>query len=102
MQIIIKLDFSLLVHSSETDSPEATLTPTAPARVNLGRFTPNTPGGRLKHDLSSGDILIIDDKTFFIPNFHYDGTAPTAYFFVGKGMPIGDKKGLKVPDENGS
>lgn len=40
---------------------------------------------RLAHGLRSSNISILDAKTFYIPNLHYDGAGPDAYFWVGNG-----------------
>ncbi|XP_075210705.1 protein Skeletor, isoforms B/C [Lycorma delicatula] len=56
---------------------------------------------RLAHGLRSGNISVLDAKTFYIPNLHYDGAGPDAYFWVGNGsepVPLG----IKVPNEMGS
>lgn len=50
--------------------------------------------------VKSESIEIIDAKTFRLPNFHYDGKAKDAYFYVGIG-PQPASKGHKVPDEYG-
>ncbi|KAK7069006.1 hypothetical protein SK128_009355, partial [Halocaridina rubra] len=55
---------------------------------------------RLAHGLRSGNITILDAKTFYIPNLHYDGLGPDAYFWVGKG-PRPDPKGSRIPNEMG-
>lgn len=36
---------------------------------------------RLAHGLRSSNISILDSKTFYIPNLHYDGAGPDAYFW---------------------
>ncbi|XP_065349564.1 protein Skeletor, isoforms B/C-like [Cloeon dipterum] len=55
---------------------------------------------RLAHDLRSGNVTILDAKTFLIPDLHYDGKGPDAYFLVGNGSePNGN--GVKVPNEHG-
>lgn len=49
---------------------------------------------RLAHGLRSDNISILDAKTFYIPNLHYDGAGPDAYFWVGNGTeptPFGYK-----------
>nr|XP_045620798.1 protein Skeletor, isoforms B/C-like [Procambarus clarkii] len=56
---------------------------------------------RLAHGLKSGNISILDARTFYIPNLHYDGLGPDAYFWVGKGTHP-DPKGQKIPNEMGS
>lgn len=40
---------------------------------------------RLAHGLRSSNISILDAKTFYIPNLHYDGAGPDAYFWIGNG-----------------
>jgi hypothetical protein len=52
----------------------------------------------LAHGLRSDNITILDTKTFYIPNLHYDGTGPDAYFWVGRGSQP-DMYGTKVPNE---
>ncbi|XP_051157784.1 protein Skeletor, isoforms B/C isoform X2 [Leptopilina boulardi] len=56
---------------------------------------------RLAHGLRSGNISILDSKTFYIPNLHYDGAGPDAYFWVGNGSEP-NIHGTKVPNEVGS
>lgn len=55
---------------------------------------------RLAHGLRSGNITILDAKTFYIPNLHYDGAGPDAYFWVGNGSEP-SSMGIKVPNEMG-
>lgn len=55
---------------------------------------------RLAHDLRSGNISILDSKTIYIPNLHYDGGGPDAYFWVGNGSEP-SHFGIKVPNEVG-
>jgi Electron transfer DM13 len=50
---------------------------------------------RLAHGLRSSNISILDAKTFYIPNLHYDGAGPDAYFWVGNGSEP-DLHGTKV------
>jgi Electron transfer DM13 len=50
---------------------------------------------RLAHGLRSSNISILDAKTFYIPNLHYDGAGPDAYFWVGNGSEP-DLHGIKV------
>lgn len=50
---------------------------------------------RLAHGLRSDNISILDAKTFYIPNLHYDGAGPTAYFWVGNGSEP-HRLGIKV------
>lgn len=73
---------------------------------------------RLAHGLRSDNISILDAKTFYIPNLHYDGAGPDAYFWVGNGTepneygkkvfnlnPVQPEKNtvnLQVPNELGS
>lgn len=52
------------------------------------------------HAVHSDNIVIVDAQTLLIPNFSYDGTAPDAKFWVGRG-PKPSPNGLKIPDENG-
>ncbi|MCL4137615.1 UNVERIFIED_CONTAM: hypothetical protein GTU68_048316, partial [Idotea baltica] len=56
---------------------------------------------RLAHGVRSGNVTILDAKTFYIPNLHYDGAGPDAFFWVGKGYEP-SPLGLKVPNEIGS
>ncbi|XKL66519.1 hypothetical protein PGB90_009939 [Kerria lacca] len=56
---------------------------------------------RFAHGLRSGNITILDAKTFYIPNLHYDGKGPDAYFWVGNGSEP-SPYGVKVPNEVGS
>jgi Electron transfer DM13 len=72
----------------------------APEKLNVGPFKPKA-GDTLKHGLKSGDILILDAKTFFIADLHYKGDAPKAFFWVGNGSAP-HEHGIKVPDENQS
>ncbi|XP_017874479.1 PREDICTED: protein Skeletor, isoforms B/C [Drosophila arizonae] len=52
------------------------------------------------HGVSSDNIVIVDAQTLLVPNFSYDGEAPDAKFWVGRGQrPTAD--GLRIPDENG-
>lgn len=56
---------------------------------------------RLAHGLRSSNISVLDAKTFYIPNLHYDGAGPDAYFWVGNGSGP-NIMGVKVPNELGS
>lgn len=56
---------------------------------------------RLAHGLRSGNITVLDARTFYIPNLHYDGAGPDAYFWVGNGSEP-SPLGIKVPNEIGS
>ncbi|XP_018007875.2 uncharacterized protein LOC108665610 [Hyalella azteca] len=55
----------------------------------------------LDHGVSSDRLVVVDAQTFLIPNFSYDGAAPDARFWVGRGDKPGSD-GTVVPDENGS
>ena len=55
---------------------------------------------RLAHGVRSGNVTILDAKTFYIPNLHYDGSAPDAFFYVGNG-PEPNPQGIKIPNELG-
>ncbi|XP_011185921.1 protein Skeletor, isoforms B/C isoform X2 [Zeugodacus cucurbitae] len=52
------------------------------------------------HAVSSENIVIVDAQTLLIPNFSYDGEAPDAKFWVGRGQRP-SPQGLRIPDENG-
>ena len=39
------------------------------------------------HEVGSGRVIVVDAQTFLIPRFSYDGQAPDAHFWVGKGRP---------------
>ncbi|XP_075986894.1 DM13 and DOMON_DOH domain-containing protein skeletor isoform X2 [Anticarsia gemmatalis] len=57
-------------------------------------------GLRGVHAVSSDPIVVVDAQTILVPNFSYDGEAPDAKFWVGRG----DKpspQGIRIPDENG-
>jgi hypothetical protein len=66
-----------------------------PKELNLGRV-PN-----LAHDTSAEAVIIKDIKTLEIKKLRYDGSAPDAFFLVGKGSEP-HRFGVKVPDETGS
>lgn len=55
---------------------------------------------RLAHGLRSGNVSVLDARTFYIPNLHYDGAGPDAYFWVGNGTEP-SPLGIKVPSEMG-
>ncbi|KAK4872480.1 hypothetical protein RN001_014509 [Aquatica leii] len=59
------------------------------------------PFQELAHGLRSDPIVVLDQKTFYVPNLHYDGKGPDAHFWVGKGDGP-SPTGILVPDENGS
>ncbi|KAB0794806.1 hypothetical protein PPYR_11645 [Photinus pyralis] len=52
------------------------------------------------HGVSSDNIVIVDAQTLLVPNLSYDGEAPDAKFWVGRG-PKPSPQGVRVPDENG-
>uniref|UniRef100_A0A8D8BRL3 Protein Skeletor, isoforms D/E n=1 Tax=Culex pipiens TaxID=7175 RepID=A0A8D8BRL3_CULPI len=52
------------------------------------------------HDVGSDQIVIVDAQTLLIPNFNYDGEAPDAKFWVGRGAKP-SPQGIRIPDENG-
>ncbi|XP_072933171.1 protein Skeletor, isoforms B/C isoform X3 [Epargyreus clarus] len=57
-------------------------------------------GLRGVHGVSSDPVVVVDAQTLLVPNFSYDGEAPDAKFWVGRG----DKpspQGIRIPDENG-
>ncbi|KAF6209734.1 hypothetical protein GE061_015483 [Apolygus lucorum] len=58
--------------------------------------------GSLKgvHKVTSDNIVVVDAQTLLIPSFSYDGEAPDAKFWVGRG-PKPSPQGIRVPDENG-
>lgn len=56
---------------------------------------------RLAHGLRSSNISVLDARTFYIPNLHYDGAGPDAYFWVGNGTEP-NIMGIKVQNEMGS
>lgn len=52
------------------------------------------------HGVRSDPVVVVDAQTLLVPNFSYDGEAPDAKFWVGRG----DKpspQGIRIPDENG-
>ncbi|KOB77550.1 Protein Skeletor, isoforms B/C [Operophtera brumata] len=53
-----------------------------PARLDPPRPRVLPEFKRLAHGLRSGNISVLDAKTFYIPNLHYDGAGPDAYFWV--------------------
>ena len=47
-----------------------------------------------------GTVFILDEQTLFIEDFHYDGTGPDAYFYVGTGpRPSRTGQRLMYPPE---
>jgi len=53
------------------------------------------------HEVKSKRIVVVDAQTFLIPSFSYDGQAPDAHFWAGKGQRPGPE-GNFIADENGS
>ncbi|XP_067928652.1 protein Skeletor, isoforms B/C-like [Watersipora subatra] len=64
----------------------------------IGQFS------QLAHQVSSGQVTILDEKTIKIEQFTYDGQGPDAFFYVGVGDAVGDEAAPygKIPDENDS
>lgn len=60
------------------------------------------PLSELAHGLKSGPITIVDAQTFLVPDFHYDGLGPDAYFWLTRGAHGLASNGLRLKDENGS
>ncbi|CAH2058942.1 unnamed protein product, partial [Iphiclides podalirius] len=52
------------------------------------------------HAVSSDPVVVVDAQTLLIPNFSYDGEAPDAKFWVGRGEKP-SPQGIRIPDENG-
>lgn len=69
-----------------------------PANLKVPKARVLPEFSRLAHGLRSGNITILDSKTFYIPNLHYDGAGPDAYFWVGNGSEP-TTFGIKVPNE---
>ncbi|CRL07149.1 CLUMA_CG020142, isoform A [Clunio marinus] len=68
---------------------------------NLDFPRPRKIGGlRGIHAVSSDSIVIVDAQTLLIPNFNYDGVAPDAKFWVGRGEKP-TPNGIRISDENG-
>lgn len=55
---------------------------------------------KLKHNISSDSIEILDSKTIQIPNLTYDGLGKKTFFWAGVGAQP-TSKGFKIPDELG-
>ncbi|XP_012348052.1 protein Skeletor, isoforms B/C isoform X2 [Apis florea] len=72
-----------------------------PANLKVPKARVLPEFSRLAHGLRSGNITILDSKTFYIPNLHYDGAGPDAYFWVGNGSEP-TTFGIKVPNERKS
>lgn len=69
-----------------------------PVNMTAPKITVLPEFSRLAHGLRSGNITILDSKTIYIPNLHYDGAGPDAYFWVGNGLEP-NTFGIKVPNE---
>ncbi|XP_032523515.2 protein Skeletor, isoforms B/C isoform X5 [Danaus plexippus] len=52
------------------------------------------------HGVWSEPLVIVDAQTLLVPNFSYDGEAPDAKFWVGRGDNP-SPAGIRIPDENG-
>lgn len=52
------------------------------------------------HGVASDNIVIVDAQTILVPNFSYDGEAPDAKFWVGRGSKP-TPNGVRLADENG-
>ncbi|XP_063389270.1 uncharacterized protein LOC134675052 isoform X4 [Cydia fagiglandana] len=52
------------------------------------------------HGVSSDPVVVVDAQTLLVPNFSYDGGAPDAKFWVGRGSKP-SPAGVRIPDENG-
>ncbi|XP_048001741.1 protein Skeletor, isoforms D/E isoform X2 [Leguminivora glycinivorella] len=52
------------------------------------------------HGVSSDPVVVVDAQTLLVPNFSYDGEAPDAKFWVGRGSKP-SPAGVRIPDENG-
>lgn len=57
---------------------------------------------QLAHGLKSGPITVVDAQTFLVPDFHYDGLGPAAFFWLTRGASGLTANGLRLKDENGS
>ncbi|XP_055374407.1 protein Skeletor, isoforms B/C isoform X2 [Condylostylus longicornis] len=54
---------------------------------------------RLAHGVRSSNVSVLDAKTFYVPNFHFDGEIES-YFWAGNGSEP-NIMGIKVPNEMG-
>ncbi|XP_049705228.2 protein Skeletor, isoforms B/C isoform X4 [Helicoverpa armigera] len=52
------------------------------------------------HGVASDAVVVVDAQTLLVPNFSYDGEAPDAKFWVGRGDRP-SPQGIRIPDENG-
>ena len=72
--------------------------------VQLGSFSLSE--GPTAHGLRSDSVYVNDTKTIIIPNLHYDGKGPDAFFMVGYGKPPPERPskapGHKIPNEKGN
>jgi hypothetical protein len=60
------------------------------------------PLSQLAHGLKSGPITIVDAQTLLVPDFHYDGLGPDAYFWLTRGPNgLAASNSVKLKDENG-
>ncbi|XP_067929644.1 protein Skeletor, isoforms B/C-like isoform X1 [Watersipora subatra] len=68
-----------------------------PAPVNIGTFTSRA------HQVSSGDVTVLTDRSIRIESFTYDGYGPDAFFYVGttETVRIQSSPYGKIADENG-
>jgi len=71
-----------------------------PQNLDLPKKRKLSEFSRLAHGVRSGNVTLLDAKTIYIPNLHYDGSAPDAFFWVGKGSV--DRTGMKIPNEKKS
>ncbi|GIZ00913.1 hypothetical protein CEXT_127471 [Caerostris extrusa] len=62
------------------------------------------PLNNTREGVSSGDILVIDSQTFFIPNFNYDGSGQNVRWWASKesktnleDLPLYDEGGRDLP-----
>lgn len=60
------------------------------------------PLSQLAHGVRSGPITIVDAQTFLVPDFHYDGLRPEAFFWLSRGSLGLSASGLRLKEENGS
>lgn len=67
-----------------------------PSAKKISEFTRGTSGSTIK----SGVVTIIDSRTIRIPDFYFDGSSNSAYFWVGTG-PAPNPSGKKIPNELG-
>ncbi|KAG6456793.1 hypothetical protein O3G_MSEX009951 [Manduca sexta] len=52
------------------------------------------------HGVWSEPVVVVDAQTLLVPHFSYDGEAPDAKFWVGRGESP-SPQGIRIPDENG-